>query len=322
MDDWSETDLTTLAPVVDEDAALQLFRRRRTRRRARRRIISSVFVLAVLAVAAIAVVAALDGDDGVDVVAQQPTTSAAPAAKADPAFEVIARQEAHDEMGTLRAAIDKQAFTRLWADAKLAGEVPRVDFDRWVVVTVTIPDDACPPELVRFERQGAVLTPLFEEPEGACVQPLIPKTYVAEIARGAVTPSFTLRLPADPIYGFDEQRLRVDIASVSTATAPTSTTAASQPADVERARAEIIDVVFTSATTASVHFTLLTNSGTFPGDGGAVLTDGGWKMTRDTRCREFIPAGLSCERGSPAAVADGSAAGSPSSEVVASRRPS
>jgi hypothetical protein len=59
-------------------------------------------------------------------------------------------------------------------------------------------------------------------------------------------------------------------------------------------RADNIHVVFTSPTRADVHFSIVSNSGAFPIDGGAVLTSSGWKMTRATRCLEFAPARKSC----------------------------
>jgi hypothetical protein len=59
-------------------------------------------------------------------------------------------------------------------------------------------------------------------------------------------------------------------------------------------RADDIHVVFTSPTRADVHFSIVSNSGTFPMDGSAVLTPDGWKMTRATRCLEFAPAHISC----------------------------
>jgi hypothetical protein len=64
---------------------------------------------------------------------------------------------------------------------------------------------------------------------------------------------------------------------------------------VKDARAgETIDVVFTSATRAAVQFTVVSSSGTFPFFGEAVLTDGHWRLTRDTWCHEVTLAGKQC----------------------------
>lgn len=55
-----------------------------------------------------------------------------------------------------------------------------------------------------------------------------------------------------------------------------------------------IQLVFTSPTRAAVRFTVVATTGTFPFFGEAVLTDDGWKMTRDTWCREIRLAGKTC----------------------------
>lgn len=65
-------------------------------------------------------------------------------------------------------------------------------------------------------------------------------------------------------------------------------------AAAELVRADDVTVDFTSATTAVVHFELVSRSGTFPVVGGSVLTPAGWKMTRATRCAELARAGMSC----------------------------
>jgi hypothetical protein len=115
----------------------------------------------------------------------------------------------HDPMGTLRAATSPAALDALWTGIGMTGPVPSVDLGRVVVVSITIPDDLCPPSLDGFERtESTVLTPLFTEPPG-CRQPLVPRTFVAAIDRSSVAPSFTLRLPGSETFGFDEQHLQV-----------------------------------------------------------------------------------------------------------------
>lgn len=126
-------------------------------------------------------------------------------------FEVLAVQ-AGQEMGVLRSAVDADELRRLWRKAGLDGEAPDVDFDRWIVVSVAIPDDACPPTLSEFTLMDeTVWTPVFVETANACEEPLIPKTYVAAIDRASVTPRFTLRLPGDPVFEFKEQRLEIEV---------------------------------------------------------------------------------------------------------------
>jgi hypothetical protein len=64
---------------------------------------------------------------------------------------------------------------------------------------------------------------------------------------------------------------------------------------VKDARAgQTIDVVFTSATRAAVRFTVVSGTATYPFFGEAVLTDGHWRLTRDTWCHEVTLAGKQC----------------------------
>ena len=144
-----------------------------------------------------------------------PTDS--PGTDPDPApppdtFEVLAVQPGTD-MGVLRSAVDTTELARLWADGGLKGEIPDVDFDRWIVVSIAIPDDACPPTLSEFTlMDSGIWTPLFVETAQECEQPLIPKTYVVAIDRASVSPRFTLRLPGDPVFfEVKEQRLEVEV---------------------------------------------------------------------------------------------------------------
>lgn len=140
-------------------------------------------------------------------ITSQPPISARPTGP--PAFDVLDTRPAHEPMGTLRAAIDQAGLELLWSHIQFDGPAPTVDFGESVVVSITIPDDACPPDLSAFDRAGAVVTPVFIEPATACRDPLIPKTFVVAIDRLAVAPLFELRLPEDPTYGFDEQLLLV-----------------------------------------------------------------------------------------------------------------
>jgi hypothetical protein len=80
-----------------------------------------------------------------------------------------------------------------------------------VAVSITIPDDACPPELAGFVRDGERISPTFQEPPGGCFKPLISRVFVVAIDRASVRPAFELRLPGQPVFGFDEQRLRVEL---------------------------------------------------------------------------------------------------------------
>lgn len=212
MDDWDGPDLGPLTAGVDHTAARDLFATRRRRHRRRRAAIGAAAALVMIG--AVAAVVAATGSGGGDAqVATGPpegATSTADPATGDVTLTVLDQRPAQgDQMGQLRAATDSGGLASLWTELGFDGETPAVDFRRDVVVSITIPDDACPPELVRFSRDGDQITPVFEEPPGGCDEPLIPKTYVVAIERASVAPAFVLHLPGDPTYGFDDQNLPV-----------------------------------------------------------------------------------------------------------------
>jgi hypothetical protein len=228
MTDPNGLDLVALAPEVDPAASRALFDRRRARSRRRRRLGAGLAAAAVLAVGGAALAAGPWPDDRDTTVASGPSGDG-PADGEDIGFEVVRVAEGSDRMGMLRSATTGPELDRLWSDAGLPGAPLAADFfDRWLVVSITIPDDACPPELTRFEVRDGTLTPVFSEVARECDEPLIPKTFVVAIERAAVAPQFTLRLPADDVYGFAEQRLLVDVPQQ---TATTTTAAADGTAD-------------------------------------------------------------------------------------------
>lgn len=133
------------------------------------------------------------------------------ASLSDPVTFEVLRMASSDgqRMGTLRAATDQDALDRLWADTGTKGPPPTVDLATQVVVSITIPDDACPPKLDGFDRRGTALEPRFVEPTTVCEQPLIQKTFVVTIDWASTGPSFRLFLPGQPIYDFGDASLTV-----------------------------------------------------------------------------------------------------------------
>jgi hypothetical protein len=96
-------------------------------------------------------------------------------------FEVIDVRAEGPRLGTIGAAVDDEELEGLWSEFALAGDPPRVDFGDWVVGLFTIPDDACPPAIARFDRTGDVFTPVFQELSPGCAETLIPRTYVVAL---------------------------------------------------------------------------------------------------------------------------------------------
>ncbi|MBA3802994.1 MAG: hypothetical protein H0X22_08830 [Acidimicrobiia bacterium] len=262
MDDQPDrlrADLDRLAPRVDEAAAKALFdRRRATEPPHRGRVLAAAAAVVLLSAGTVAVarITGSDTDDSgpsvsppvrTDAPPESPpgrtdavpdptsgTTSpaTAPEGPAGRDFEILDVQAAAD-IGVLRSAVGTRELRAMWRDAGLAGDVPSVDFNRWVVVTIAIPDDACPPTLSDFDLGAdGIRTPVFVETASSCNEPLIPKTYVVLIERAVVTPRFTLRLPGDELLGFDEQTLVIDVPPTDPAPPTTGTVPPRPPDDV------------------------------------------------------------------------------------------
>jgi len=262
MDDQPDrlrADLDRLAPRVDEAAAKALFdRRRATEPPHRGRVLAAAAAVVLLAAGTVAVarITGRDTDDSGPSVSPPVRTDAPPesppgrtdavpdptsgttspaTASEGPAgrdFEILDVQAAAD-IGVLRSAVGTRELRAMWRDAGLAGDVPSVDFNRWVVVTIAIPDDACPPTLSDFDLGAdGIRTPVFVETASSCDDPLIPKTYVVLIERAVVTPRFTLRLPGDELYGFDEQTLVIDVPPTDPVPPTTGTVPPRPPDDV------------------------------------------------------------------------------------------
>jgi hypothetical protein len=196
MDELTEPQLEPLAPIIDEDASLALFRSRRARRQLRRRASQAVLAVGAVAVVGLGALFVFHDDSHVRVVAvaDGPTTTALaePADAAQARADIVAAFEhAHDGSLTIE------------------------------------------------ERDTAV-----------------------DDATGLAAIAHEISDEFGPAAGL--------------------------------IRAENIKVDFTSATTARVPFSIVSQSGTFARVGGAVLTADGWKMTRATRCHEFEPAGKYC----------------------------
>jgi hypothetical protein len=189
MTDFERSDLAVLAPLVDETKSRALFDARRRHRQSRRRALVAVGVVTCLLVGLGSAALLRDADTTIvagPAISSTDTTS-------PPAFAVLAVQQADEQSGMLRAATDTASLLALWEKAGLGGAPPAVDFDRWVVVSMTIPDDACPATLTSFERE-----------DGPCMQLRdLLETFVVSIDPSTVGPMFTVRLPArtsTPIY--------------------------------------------------------------------------------------------------------------------------
>ncbi len=179
-------------------------------RRGRRRSPRLLAVAAALVfVAVLAGLVALTSRDAPRSMTTGPTTD--PSAAGAVAFELLTMAEGAslNDLGVLRSASSPAELASLWRVAGAEGAVPGIDFDQQVVVSITIPDDACPPTLEAFERTGTTITPRFVEPTGGCDEPLIPKTYVAALDWSTTGRYFRLTLPGQPDHEFGDTFLEV-----------------------------------------------------------------------------------------------------------------
>lgn len=212
--------LDGLAPDVDDDTAANVFATERARRRRNRRVLTGVAAAALVALVTVPAALGLAGlgDD------DEPVASTdGDAASGDPdegsgvtsgalTFEVLqVLTDSGEQMGTMRAALDDDALADVWAAFGQASPPPEVDFEQAFVLTITIPDDACPPTLEAFEAPENAFVPVFVEPDVACNEPLIPKTFVVAIDRLGLPDRVLFRLPADDAYRLPEYELLVDL---------------------------------------------------------------------------------------------------------------
>jgi hypothetical protein len=152
-------------------------------------------VLAVAGIGAGLVLALLlDGD------AERTTTDRPD--RTEVSFTVLGRTEEPSRApGVLQSASGPEGLAALWSSAGVEGPVPVVDFATRAVVGITIGDDLCPPTLVRFDRDGVELVPVFREPAGACRQLAVSRTFVVALDLATTGPSFRLVLPDRSVEG-------------------------------------------------------------------------------------------------------------------------
>lgn len=152
-------------------------------------------------------------DDGHQVYAGEPSTGGPHGSGSQPAgdvtFEVLHVGLAGEEsVGTLRSASTSSQLGALWADLvaldgragpDAVGPVPDAAmFADRVVVSIVIPDDACPPTLSGFQRvateagEPGRLVPQFVEADTPCDQPLIPKRFVVALQWASTGDRFVL----------------------------------------------------------------------------------------------------------------------------------
>lgn len=147
-------------------------------------------------------------------------------------------------------------------------------------------------ELRPYEEQEYLYPPECSPPPEPLPEPGPEQPADPEAARAAVTDVF-----ARAYAGLDaEQRGEVIDDPSGLDTVLDELAAGPFVEQVERARAEVREIVFVSATRAAVRYDIVIEDSSTFGDrlGEAVLVDGAWKVTRATVCRDITLAGATC----------------------------
>lgn len=196
---------TDAAPGVRGDEVVEMADRT-SRRRPSHLLAAAAVVVFVAVLAGLVVVVYRDSPQSVTA---GPTEDTADSSTVT--FEVLSVSAGYlNGLGVLRTASSAVELSGLWDLASATEPVPTIDFDEQVVVSITIPDDACPPTLEAFDRDGSTVAPRFVESSGVCDDLLvIPRTYVAALDRSTTGPAFRLVLDGQPQFEFGETFLHV-----------------------------------------------------------------------------------------------------------------
>lgn len=205
--------LSRLAPEVDEAAAKAVFERHRQPSGSPRWLLPAAVV--VLIVAGVAGIVLMDSED-----------ATAPMSPVDEAllppdgetltvgqeyFDVVAVAETTVGFGSAALVGSTDELASLWAEWNPGVDQPAVDFGSTVALIMTRPDNACADVVTRFEvtnRNGvATWAPVLEELADACTNPLLSWLYVVVIDRGALGDRADIVVPAAEPYDVPEQTI-------------------------------------------------------------------------------------------------------------------
>lgn len=129
-----------------------------------------------------------------------------------PGGEVIAVREAPPRrMGEIELIQSSAQLRERWSTLGLGPvqTVPRLDFDRDVVVLLTTSTGACPPVLTGFDAGASGLVARFVPGEGSCGPRLQAHTVAVVLARSELDGVRSIRLPGDEILGIAASALAI-----------------------------------------------------------------------------------------------------------------
>ncbi len=212
MPDDLTRQLERLAPRVDVAASETLFERSRSggRNVGRGWLAAAACLLVVGGVVGIWAIAR-NGDESLPAVTDADTGHTVRPIEPGSEFEVLLATETTAAFGQVDAATDQELYEHVWETFDPGVEAPAIDFGRHIALVMTRPDNACADTLTRFEVDGVVWRPVFEELSSACDDPLLSWVYVVAVDRSALGEQIVIDMPADDVYDIDAVRITVDV---------------------------------------------------------------------------------------------------------------
>lgn len=125
-------------------------------------------------------------------------------------FDVLTAASSTLPFGTIFATGDADELASWVRDSGLESGAPVIDFNRFIAVAITIPDDPCADVLTEFTLEDGRLRPVFTPPPGGCRLPLVARTYIVAVDRSAIADPVTFRLEGDPTYDVEPVEVMLD----------------------------------------------------------------------------------------------------------------
>ncbi len=202
--DTLATQLQSLAPTVDMDAARRLFDRDRIEQGDRRRWLLPAAVIALLVAGVVGIWAlARDNDGVVPADRVEPTDEEAESSRT-PSFDVLLVVETTAPAGSIQTATNADELSTALSPLASPPTELEVDVERAVVGVFNVEGDACPLELIGFDISGVennVWSPRFQATQEACDNIGLTWAFVVAFDRAVFGPSVTFVMPSDSPTG-------------------------------------------------------------------------------------------------------------------------
>ena len=120
----------------------------------------------------------------------------APSAAGDPAWVHLAQKEGRLRGRASAVAVETPAhLAAAWGDYHLPESPPDVDFEKYAVLLLLQPDDACSDDLATLRVTRGELAVEWLSPPGGCTLPLIFRLHAVAVHRSHIPQRFDVRVP-------------------------------------------------------------------------------------------------------------------------------